>query len=46
MYENDDWIKMDGNEKEWAVGFHGTSKNGVEGIMEERKIVAGRGQLK
>ena len=21
--ENDDWLKMDGNEREWAVAFHG-----------------------
>ena len=23
---NDDWLKMDGNPHEWAVGFHGSTK--------------------
>jgi hypothetical protein len=25
VYEDDDWLKMDGNPKEWAVTFHGVN---------------------
>jgi len=31
LYENNDWIQMDGNVGEWAVGFHGTSSSGENG---------------
>jgi len=29
LYENDDWIKNDGTQGEWAVGFHGTNTGGM-----------------
>ena len=38
MYDNgnDDWLKMNGNPNEWAVGFHGSTREGNQGISKER----------
>jgi len=32
LYDNDDWLKMDGSVGEWAVAFHGTSGSGEAGL--------------
>ena len=32
LYDNNDWIAMDGNPKEWAVAYHGTSESAVKPI--------------
>ena len=34
-FEDDDWITMDGNSKEWAVAYHGTSLNAVKPICSK-----------
>ena len=31
-YEDDDWIEMDGNPREWAVAYHGTKPKAVHPI--------------
>ena len=33
---NDDWLKMDGNPHEWAVGFHGSTKKSTSDIAHTR----------
>ena len=30
VYENDEWMKKDGNSEEWAIGFHGTNQSPEE----------------
>eukprot|EP01091_Cochliopodium_minus_P013177 TRINITY_DN4178_c0_g1_i1.p1 TRINITY_DN4178_c0_g1~~TRINITY_DN4178_c0_g1_i1.p1 ORF type:complete len:527 (-),score=154.75 TRINITY_DN4178_c0_g1_i1:19-1599(-) len=47
VYENDDWLKMDGNPNEWAIAFHGTSvcgERGIDSILKSRRtnIYAGK----
>ena len=32
LYDNNDWIGMDGNPREWAVAYHGTSESAVKPI--------------
>ena len=32
---NDNWIKMNGNENEWAIAYHGTSENAVKPICRK-----------
>ena len=39
IYEDDDWLKMDGTTGEWAVGFHGTSA--IDTIAKTNIILAG-----
>jgi hypothetical protein len=34
-FEDDDWISMNGNPKEWAVAYHGTSSNAVKPICSK-----------
>ena len=41
---NDDWLAMDGNAREWAVGFHGSSNQGTENIAKTRLFQKGKGQ--
>ena len=35
IYENDDWIKIDGNENEWAVAYHGTKCYAIKIICQK-----------
>ena len=43
---NDDWILMDGNANEWAVGFHGSSEKGTRSISQTRQFkVTGKRQV-
>ena len=42
---NEDWIMMNGNANEWAVGFHGSSEDGTRSISQTRQFkVTGSGQ--
>ena len=34
-YEDNDWIAMNGNPKEWAVAYHGTSQGAVKPICSK-----------
>ena len=43
---NNDWLMMDGNPREWAVGFHGSDLKGIKGIIESNyEIRPGSGQF-
>ena len=41
---NNDWLMMNGNPGEWAVGYHGSSLTGNKGIASERLLKPGSGQ--
>ncbi len=41
---NEDWLAMNGNAREWAVGFHGSSNKGTENIAKTRQFKKGSGQ--
>ena len=44
VYENDEWMKKDGNSEEWAIGFHGTNQSPEEiitTIIKTNVILAG-----
>ena len=46
MYDkgNDDWLKMNGNPNEWAVGFHGSrTTEGNQGISTTRTFFTNSG---
>ena len=36
---NDDWLQMDGNPNEWAVGYHGSSEEGTKAIAQTRQFL-------
>ena len=36
---NDDWLMMDGNPREWAVAFHGSSEHGTREILRSRQFL-------
>ena len=41
---NNDWLMMNDNDHEWAVGFHGSDKKGTENIVQTRIFQEGRRQ--
>ncbi|CAD8152198.1 unnamed protein product [Paramecium octaurelia] len=43
-YKNMNWIKMDGNEEEWRILFHGTKQHCVAGITKD-KLKGGQNQV-
>ena len=43
---NDDWLMMNGNPREWAVGFHGSDQDGTRAIAQSRIfLTSGKGQV-
>ncbi len=38
---NNDWLKMNGNPKEWAIGFHGTSNEATTKLVKTRRFEVG-----
>ena len=43
---NDDWLMMNGNPREWAVAFHGSTEAGTRGIAQSRIfLTSGEGQV-
>jgi len=44
-YENDNWLAMNGNNEEWAVGFHGLrNKDCINNIINNGLLTTGAGQ--
>ncbi|XP_063728972.1 uncharacterized protein LOC134856632 [Symsagittifera roscoffensis] len=41
---NNDWLAMNGNPNEWAVGFHGSDQKGTELIAQTRIFKEGKRQ--
>ena len=41
---NNDWLLMNGNDNEWAIGFHGSTRKGTQAIAESRIFKAGTRQ--
>ncbi|XP_075261746.1 uncharacterized protein LOC142353397 [Convolutriloba macropyga] len=41
---NNDWVLMNDNDNEWAVGFHGSTQEGTKAITQSRLLKAGGGQ--
>ncbi|XP_075262213.1 uncharacterized protein LOC142353748 isoform X2 [Convolutriloba macropyga] len=42
---NNDWLRMDRNKNEWAVGFHGSTQEGTQSVTQTRVFKAGQRQL-
>ncbi len=39
---NNDWLEMNGNPNEWAIGFHGTSNEATKQVIKTRSFLKGK----